>query len=136
MASELLVSKMENFRKFVFTHPLLPLLMEKMDLMQRIKLESLKGMTLTSVSIMELYKEFLVEHEKNKDQSPLHLTADDGWVIWKTTDLASEAEKLAAIRPEKSFEEWFTVLLNDENKLLAYLNLVHQFYLKINSASS
>jgi hypothetical protein len=136
MASEFIVSKMENFRNFVFTHPLLPLFKEKMDLMQRVKMESLKGMKLTSVSILDLYSEFLIEHEKEKENSPLHLTQDQGWILWRQADLDKEAKQLAAIRPEKSEEEWLTVLMNDERKLLAYLNLVHQFYLRINSSSS
>lgn len=139
MASEFLVSKMENFRKFVFTHPLMPLLREEMTLMQQAKLMTLQGMTLTSVSIMDLYKEFLIEHEKNKENSPLHLTRDQGWVLWyfpaKELELVEMAVKLAAVRPEKSEAEWETVLANDQKKLLAYLNLVHQFYLQINSSS-
>lgn len=136
MASEFIVSKMENFRKFVFGHPLLPLVMEKMDLMQKIKFETLKGLKLTSVSVLELYRDFLVEHEKNKENSPLHLTSDEGWIIWSFFDVSPGAKRLAQIRPEKSEEEWENELINDQKKLLAYLNLVHDFYLKINSASS
>jgi hypothetical protein len=135
MASEFIVSKMENFRNFVFTHPLFPLFAEKMDLMQKIKMETLKGMKLTSVSVLELYRDFLVEHEKEKENSPLHLSHEEGWILWREVGVSQEAEKLAAIRPEKVKEEWETILLNDQKKLLAYLNLVHQFYLKINSSS-
>jgi hypothetical protein len=135
MASEFIVSKMENFRNFVFTHPLFPSLVEKMDMMQRIKMETLKGMKLTSVSVLELYKEFLIEHEKNKENSPLHFTHDEGWMLWAAQAYHQEAHKLAAIRPEKTADDWEVVLLNDQKKLLAYLNLVHQFYLKINASA-
>jgi hypothetical protein len=137
MASELLVSKMENFRNFVFTHPVMELILPEMNLMQRVKFESLKTVKLSSNTIMGLYKEFLVEIEKEKEKSPFHLTLE-GWIFWgeeKEFDVAFEASRLAKIRPEKTAEEWENVLINDQNKLLAYLNLVHEFYLRINSAS-
>lgn len=133
-ASEFIVSKMENFRLFVFGHPLLPLALEKMDFLQRIKFESLKTLKLSSPVVIDLYKEFLVEHERNKENSPLHLTQDEGWVMWCEVDIAVEASRLAQIRPERTSEEWHNQLINDQKKLLAYLNLVHDFYLTINSS--
>jgi hypothetical protein len=136
MASEFIVSKMENFRKFVFSHPLLPSALEKMDFLQRIKFESLKTLKLSSPVVIDLYKEFLVEHEKHKENSPLHLTQDEGWIVWSFFDVSKDVELLAGTRPEKSAQEWETELINDQKKLLAYLNLVHDFYLRINSTSS
>lgn len=134
-ASELVVSKMENFRKFIFSHPYLPFAMEQMGVLDRIQFEGMRSMKLDVVTIMDIYKQFLVRNAQEKD-SPFTL-CQDGWVFWMTqhTDKISDAaKKLALVRPEKTEEEWTNQLINDLKKFMAYLNLLHDFYMQINSS--
>ena len=134
-ASELVVSKMENFRKFIFSHPYLPFALEEMSLLDRIQFESMRSIKLDIVTIMDIYKQFLVRNAQEKE-SPLTLY-EGKWTIWTTTvDIyRTPSTKLAAIKPEKTQEEWENQLINDLKKFMAYLNLIHDFYIQINSSS-
>lgn len=132
---ELLESKVSNLREFVKSHPYFELFCQKLSLVDGIKMRGYLSVPIESPMIMREYKDYLMNFQKTPEEErwfEFYRGEKKSVWVWKTdkreAKIQEMAEELSVLHP--NVEDWPQRLLNDANKILLYLNFIHDFYCK------
>lgn len=145
--SEFIVSKMTNFKAFLIGHPFFQIWRNELSFGNRVKLEALINSPLDAATIMIEYKKYLGEMAKMEpEKQPFNFYKKENkvMVVWnvehKERVIQDVAQKLIDNTPipdeeltitEEERKQTFVLGLNNDcNKILLYMNLLHEFFCK------